>query len=68
MPQLPQEVRDGPGEVFIGVETCHLSGRLVRGDLLLDLVAVGADVGPRVGKVLGPERGIGAKERFLTGP
>ena len=68
VPQLAHGLHNRPGEVLVGVKASHLLGRLVHGNLLLDVVPVGADVGPRVGEVFGAERGISAEQRFLAGP
>ena len=47
--QTAQFIHDRQREVFIGIELRHGSGVLVFADLLVDFVAMGADIRPSAG-------------------
>lgn len=66
MSERPELIHNLKREVFVRIQPRHSSGGLVRLDLGLDFVLVGADESPGVGEVLGAEGRVSLKELLLS--
>jgi hypothetical protein len=67
MAQVAQGFHRWERKVLIGIAPRHLSRRFIGEDLLLDLFLVCTGIGPRIGKILGPQCGIASQEVGFTG-
>ena len=65
--QEPQGLNCWEGKVLVRIAPRHRLRRFVGLDLVLDLLSVRTGIGPRIGQILGPQRGIAPQEVGFTG-
>jgi hypothetical protein len=65
--QVPQGLHGWEGKVLVRITPRYRSRRFVGMNLVLDFLPVRTGIGPRIGKILGPQGGIAPQEVGFTG-